>query len=99
VDISTQVTLVEVTDAEFRNPQELASIWGDTGPEVRKLDSSIGIVDTYALLDRCDFLLGFEAPDHDAAFELPLVVEHQRLNMTTMEGVPIEHFAEFADDR
>jgi hypothetical protein len=49
-----------VTDAEFRNPQELASIWGDTGPEVRKLGSNIGIVDTYALLDRCDFLLVFE---------------------------------------
>jgi uncharacterized protein with GYD domain len=51
------------------------------------------------LLGRYDFLLVFEAPDRDAVFELSLAVERQGLDMTTMEGVPIEHFAELVTDR
>ncbi|PSP76637.1 gyd domain protein [Halobacteriales archaeon QS_3_64_16] len=95
----TWVALVEVTDAEFQNLQELTSIWGDVRLEVEELNSEIEIIDTYALLGRYDFLLVFEAPDRDAVFELSLAVERQGLDMTTMEGVPIDHFAELVADQ
>jgi uncharacterized protein with GYD domain len=95
----TWVALIEVTDAEFQNLQELTSIWGDLRLEVEETNPDIEIVDTYALLGRYDFLLVFEAPDRDAVFELSLAVERQGLDMTTMEGVPIEHFAELVTDR
>jgi uncharacterized protein with GYD domain len=95
----TWVALIEVADAEFQNLQELTSIWGDLRLEVEETNPDIEIVDTYALLGRYDFLLVFEAPDRDAVFELSLAVERQGLDMTTMEGVPIEHFAELVTDR
>ncbi|PSQ24988.1 gyd domain protein [Halobacteriales archaeon QS_8_65_32] len=86
--MSTWISLVEVTDAEFQNLQELTSIWGDIRMEAEDATSDIEIVDTYALLSRYDFLLVFEAPDRDAVFELSLAVERQGLDMTTMEGGP-----------
>ena len=95
----TWVALIEVADAKFQNLQELTSIWGDLRLEVEETNPDIEIVDTYALLGRYDFLLVFEAPDRDAVFELSLAVERQGLDMTTMEGVPIEHFAELVTDR
>jgi uncharacterized protein with GYD domain len=95
----TWISLVEVTDAEFQNLQELTSIWGDIRMEVEEAVPDIEITDTYALLGRYDFLLVFEAPDRDGVFELSLAVERQGLDMTTMEGVPIEHFADLVADR
>lgn len=97
--MSTWISLVEVTDAEFQNLQELTSIWGDVRLEAEDLNTDIEITDTYALLGRYDFLLVFEAPDRDAVFELSLAAERQGLDMTTMEGVPIEHFADLVADR
>jgi uncharacterized protein with GYD domain len=95
----TWIALVEVTDAEFQNLQEFASIWGDIRLEVEELNPDVEITDTYALLGQYDFLLVFDAPDRDSVFELSLAVERHGLDMTTMEGVPIEHFAHLVDDR
>lgn len=95
----TWVSLVEVTDAEFQNLQELTSIWGDIRLEAEEINAEIEITETYALLGRYDFLLVFEAPDRDAVFQLSLAVERQGLDMTTMEGVPIDHFADLVADQ
>jgi len=95
----TWIALVEVTDAQFQNIQELTSIWGDIRLEVEELNSEAEIINTYALLGQYDFLLVFKAPDRDSVFEISLAVERQGLDMTTMEGVPIEHFASLVADQ
>lgn len=95
----TWIALVEVTDAEFQNLQELSSIWGDIRLETEELSSKVEITDTYALLGRYDFLLVFEAPDRDSVFELSFAVERQGLDMTAMEGVPIEYFGNLVADQ
>ena len=95
----TWVSLVKVTDAEFQNLQELTSIWGDIRLEAEEINAEIEITETYALLGQYDFLLVFEAPDRDAVFQLSLAVERQGLDMTTMEGVPIDHFADLVADQ
>jgi uncharacterized protein with GYD domain len=93
----TWIALVEVTNTEFQNLQELTSIWGDIRLEAEEVSSEIELTDTYALLGRYDFLLVVEAPNRDSVFELSLTAERQGLDMTTMEGVPIEHFAELVE--
>ena len=65
--------------------------------EAEEVNSEIEITDTYALLGRYDFLLVFEAPNRDSVFELSLAAERQGVDMTTMGGVPIEHFAELVE--
>ena len=93
----TWIALVEVTSTEFQNLQELTSIWGDIRLEAEEVSSEIELTDTYPLLGRYDFLLVVEAPNRDSVFELSLAAERQGLDMTTMEGVPIEHFAELVE--
>jgi uncharacterized protein with GYD domain len=93
----TWIALVEVTSTEFQNLQELTSIWGDIRLEAEEVNSEIELTDTYALLGRYDFLLVFEAPNRDSVFELSLAAERHGLDMTTMEGVPIEHFGTLVD--
>lgn len=93
----TWIALVEVTSTEFQNLQELTSVWGDIRLETEELNSEIELTDTYALLGRYDFLLVFEAPDRDSVFELSLAVRGHGLDMTTMEGVPIEQFGTLVD--
>lgn len=88
--MQTWVSLVEVDGTSFQDLHELASLWGDINIELEEVDAEI--TDTYALLGRYDFLLVFEAPDRDAVFEVSLAAERHGLDMTTMEGVPIEHF-------
>ena len=95
----TWIALVEVTDAQFQNIQELTSIWGDIRLEAEELNSEAEIINTYALLGQYDFLLVFGAPDRNSAFEFSLAVERQGLDMTTMEGVPIEPFASLVADQ
>jgi uncharacterized protein with GYD domain len=94
--MQTWLSLVEVDGAEFQDLQELASLWGDISLELEEIDAEI--VETYALLGRFDFLLVFEAPDRDSVFELALAAERHGLDMTTMEGVPIEHFGSLVDE-
>lgn len=49
----TWISLVEVTNAEFQDLQELASIRGDVQLEVEKgVESDVEITETYALLGR-----------------------------------------------
>lgn len=91
----TWVALAEVTDAEFQDLHDLASLWGDVNVELEALDAEIR--ETYALLGRYDFLLVFEAPDRQTVFELSLAVERHGLDMNTMEGVPIERFGELVE--
>ncbi|WP_049997886.1 GYD domain-containing protein [Halococcus sediminicola] len=88
--MQTWLSLVEADGTEFQDLQELASLWGDISLELEEIDAEIK--DTYALLGRYDFLLVFEAPDRDSVFELSLAAERHGLDMSTMEGVPIEHF-------
>lgn len=48
---------------------------------------------------QCFYLFLNNAPDRDAVFQLSLAVERQGLDMTTTEGVPIEHFADLVADQ
>ena len=97
--MSTWISLVKVDDVQFQNLQELTSIWGDIQLEVEQIDSDIELAETYALLGRYDFLLVFDAPDRDSVFQLSLAAERQGLDMTTMEGVPIDHFTDLVADQ
>lgn len=94
--MQTWLSLVEADGTEFQDLQELASLWGDINLELEEIDAEIK--DTYALLGRYDFLLVFEAPDRDAVFEVSLAAERHGLDMSTMEGVPIEHFGDLVKE-
>lgn len=99
ISMPTWVSLITVDDAQFQNLQELTSIWGDIRLEAEQINSDIELTETYALLGRYDFLLVFDAPDRDSVFQLSLAAERQGLDMTTMEGVPIDHFADLVADQ
>jgi uncharacterized protein with GYD domain len=94
--MQTWLALVEADGAEFQDLQELASLWGDISIELEEIDAEI--IETYALLGRYDFLLVFEAPDRNAVFEVSLAAERHGLDMSTMEGVPIEHFGDLVTE-
>ncbi len=90
------MALVDVVDPNPQNLQELASVWGTLRNEVRELDADI--VETHAILGAYDFLVLFEAADHDEAFRVAMAIERHGLDTQTMETVPIEEFASIAED-
>jgi uncharacterized protein with GYD domain len=90
------MALVEVVDERIQNAQELASIWGDLRNEIADLDGEMN--DAYAVLGDHDYLLLFDAPDHETALQISLVVERRGLDMHTHELLPVEEFGSLVQD-
>lgn len=94
--MATYLSLAKVTGHTIQNVQELAAVWGDVASEVNQFDATLR--DSYAVLGDYDFVLVFEAPDHDTAFKVALTMERHGLDMQTMEIIPTERFAELVED-
>ena len=93
--MATYASLVSVQQ-DFQNVQELAVIWQQFESEMRDFDAELR--HSYAILGEFDFLVIFEAPDRDAAFQVVLSMHRNGLDMQTMELVTTDHFASLVDD-
>ena len=93
--MATYVSLIDVQH-DFQNLQELAVIWGEAESEMQNLDAEL--IDSYAMLGEFDFLVLFEAPNRDAAFQMALTLQGHGLDMQTMEIVTTDHFASLVED-
>lgn len=90
------VSLVDVNEADAQNVQELASIWGGIENELQDLD--VEVLDANALLGSTDFLVVFEAPSTDEAFQADVVLERHGLDVHTMQMVSTERFSALVED-
>ena len=90
------VSHVDVDDANAQNVQELASIWGRIENELQELD--VEVQESYAVLGSTDFLVVFEAPSTDEAFQADVVLERHGLDVETNQMVPTREFAGLVED-
>lgn len=96
LDMPTFAALVDVAEPEFQNVQEFVSIWG----RVRKDTEEIGgkVLDTYALLGQHDFLVVYEAPDIEAAFQVSIAAERYGIDVETMVAEPVEQLGKLVEE-
>ena len=94
--ITRYAALVELTDSTVQNVQEMASVWGDIRQEFDDIGASI--VESYAVRGRVDFLVVFEGPDSETAFQADVVLERHGLSVETMELADTEEFAALVSD-
>ncbi|APW99974.1 gyd domain protein [Halobiforma lacisalsi AJ5] len=92
----TYVSLIDVTDREVQNTQELASIWGEIRTEFEQHEAEL--VDSYAILGQHDFLVIFDADDHESAFKSALTLRRHGLAGETMEIVDTDDFSHLVDE-
>lgn len=90
------VALVDVNEPDAQNVQELASIWGTIENELAEI--GVAVQASYAVLGEVDFLVVYEAPGPDVAFQADVVLERHGLDVQTMELTPTDHFAELVHD-
>lgn len=93
---TTYAALIDIADPNVQNVQEMASIWGDIQQEFDRVGASID--DAYAALGEHDFVVIFESPDTETAFQADIVLERHGLDVQTMEVVDTEAFAELVTD-
>ncbi|MFD1512706.1 GYD domain-containing protein [Halomarina rubra] len=94
--MGSYMALVDVVESRVQNAQELASIWGDLRNDIDDVGGEMK--DSYAILGDHDFLILFEAPDHQTALQIAIVVERRGLDMHTHELLPTEEFGELVQD-
>jgi len=92
----TYTVLADANEAQFQNPQELVSIWGDVREDIERLGGELG--ESYALVGAYDFQLTFEVPDEEAALQIAIAIEGHGLDTETMRAVPIERMGELVED-
>lgn len=88
--------LVDVAGANVQNVQEFASVWGDIGRDIEECGGELQ--ETYAMLGEHDFLVLFEADDHESALQIALSVERYGLDTQTMEIIPVDQFGSIVED-
>lgn len=89
-------SLVNVSDREFQNAQELATLWGEISPEVEEHGAEL--LESYATLGEYDFIVIYEAEDQDVAFQVALAIERHGLDTQTMAVEETDSFADLVDD-
>lgn len=92
----TFAAVVDVPGTEVQNAQEFAAVWGRVGNDAEELGAEVS--DTYALLGRHDFLVVFDAPDIEAAFQLSLATERYGLDVETMTAIPVDRLGELVEE-
>ncbi|WP_348610776.1 GYD domain-containing protein [Halobaculum rarum] len=92
----TYTVLANANEAQFQNPQELVSIWGDVREDIERLGGELR--ESYALVGRYDFQLTFEVEDEEAALQIAIAIEGHGLDTETMRAVPIERMGELVED-
>jgi uncharacterized protein with GYD domain len=94
--MTTFASVIELTDRDVQNVQELASIWGEIRTEFEEHD--IELVDSYAMLGEHDFLVIFDAADHETAFKAALTLCRHGLDAQTMALKDTDEFAALVDE-
>ncbi|SDQ54337.1 GYD domain-containing protein [Natronobacterium texcoconense] len=94
--MNTYVSLIELTDRDVQNTQELVSIWGEIRTEFEEHEAEL--VDSYAILGEHDFLVVFKAGDRESAFKAALTLRRHGLDGQTMEAVETDEFADLVDE-
>lgn len=94
--MTTYLSLVDITDREFQNAQELASLWGEITPEIEEHGGEL--LHSWAALGSVDFVVVFEVEDDDAAFQVALAMERHGLDTQTMPVEPTDDFADIVED-
>ncbi|MFC7215406.1 GYD domain-containing protein [Saliphagus sp. GCM10025334] len=89
-------SFVDVGDRDVQNAQELASIWGEVQSEFEEHNAELR--ESYAVLGSHDFLIIFEAPDHEKAFTSALTLHRHGLDCETMEILDTDDFASIVDE-
>lgn len=92
----TFVSLVDTRGSEIQNAQEFASVWGSIDQDAEAIGSEVS--DTYALLGRNDFLVVFDAPDLETAFQVSVAMERYGLDVETMGALPVDQLGEIVED-
>jgi uncharacterized protein with GYD domain len=90
------VALVDVTESNVQNVQEMASVWGEIRREFEEIGATVE--ESYAVLGGFDFLVVFESPDAETAFRADVVLERHGLEVQTMHVVDTESFAGLVED-
>jgi len=90
------VALVDVTEQNVQNVQEMASVWGDVRQEFERIGASVE--ESYAVLGQVDFLVIFKSPDTETAFRADVVLERYGLEVQTMHAVDTDSFSELVED-
>lgn len=89
-------SLIQTSDRNVQNAQELASIWGEIRTEIQEHDCELR--DAYAVLGEHDFLVIFDAPDREGAFKAALTLRRHGLSGQTMELVDTADFSHLVDE-
>jgi uncharacterized protein with GYD domain len=89
--------LTTVTDREFQNAQELASLWGEIKTELQD-NHDAELEQSYASLGQYDFIVIFDVNDQDDAFQVALSIERHGLDTQTMAIEDTDNFADLVDD-
>lgn len=92
----TYASFVDLENRDVQNAQELASVWGEVGNELEEFGATI--LDAYAMLGEYDFLVIYEAPDHEGAFKSSLTLGRHGLACQTVEVVDVDDFAHMVED-
>ena len=92
----TYASLIEMDDRDIQNPQEFASFWGELETEFADLEAEL--LDSYVILGEYDFLVIFEAPERDDAFQTSLALGRHGLSAQTMSATHTDEFAHLVDD-
>lgn len=94
--MATYVSLINATNRDVHNAQELAVIWGEITAELGEYDADL--IDSYAVLGEHDFLLIFEVPNRESAFKTALTLHRHGLTAQTMEILNTDEFARLVED-
>ena len=90
------VSLVDVSDPNVQNVQDLASTWGEVREELHEV--GVEVEDAYAVLGEVDFVVVFAADSTEAAFRADVVLERHGLDVQTMEALPTGEFGAVVDE-
>lgn len=94
--MGTYMALVDVSDENVQNIQELASMWGNLNNDVEQFGGEL--IDAYAVLGEHDYLVIFEAEGRDGAFKTSVSIERYGLDTQTMEIIPVDEMGGLVED-
>ncbi|WP_323191946.1 GYD domain-containing protein [Halostella sp. PRR32] len=89
--------MTTVTDRDFQNVQELATLWGEIAAEI-ETNHDAELKESYATLGEYDFIVIYDVEDQDDAFQVALSIERHGLDTQTMAIEDTDNFAELVDD-
>lgn len=94
--MGTYMAMVDVSDENVQNIQELASMWGGLQADIEQFGGELK--DAYAILGEHDFLVIFEADGRDGAFKTSISIERYGLDTQTMEIIPVDEMGKLVED-